>query len=105
MDNPSVGIVIADVRLKQTHSNKAMAELLGYTEEEFPDVLQMDVTLPEDAGKFRQIFGSLLAGDIPFYQGERRYIRKDGSIVWTLLNAALIRDKSGKVEVPHLAGH
>jgi PAS domain S-box-containing protein len=95
MENPSVGIVITDVRLKQTHSNKAMAELLGYTEEEFPKVLQMDVTLAEDAGRFRQIFAKLLSGELPFYQGERRYVRKDGSIVWTLLNAALIRDKAG----------
>ena len=95
MENPSVGIVIADVLLKQTHSNKAMAELLGYTEEEFPNVLQMDVTLAEDAARFRQIFAQLLSGELPFYQGERRYVRKDGSIVWTLLNAALIRDKAG----------
>ena len=39
----------------------------------------------------------MYAGEIPYYKAEKRYIKKDGDILWGNLTAAAIRDAEGKV--------
>ncbi|RWY53915.1 PAS domain S-box protein [Mucilaginibacter gilvus] len=72
--------------------NRSLYEMLGYTEEELLSLTFMDVTHPEDLAKDLAAQGSILQERSETYRLEKRYIHKDGSIVWINLNVSLITD-------------
>ena len=53
------------------------------------------ITHPDDVDENIIHLRRLLAGDEETYEAEKRYLRKDGSIVWVNLNVAMIRDEDG----------
>ena len=55
-----------------------------------------DVTHPEDLGKDLQRVYQVLADEIQTYSMEKRYIKKDGSILYVELTVSLVRDVNGK---------
>jgi two-component system cell cycle sensor histidine kinase/response regulator CckA len=75
--------------------NAAHGEMLGYTPEELVGVSWQAVTHPEDLEANLTRRDALLAGEISGYRMEKRFIHKDGSIVWAALNVSLVRDESG----------
>lgn len=76
--------------------NRALCNLIGYPEEELLKLTFQDITYPEDLDKDLELYSRLKAGEIPTYQMEKRYIRKDGRIIWILLSVSVVRDPSGK---------
>jgi diguanylate cyclase (GGDEF)-like protein/PAS domain S-box-containing protein len=75
--------------------NRAMSELLGYEDGVFASLSFRDITHPDDLEESIASFESLLAGDTPSYDLEKRYIRADGSVIWGLTHVSLVRDASG----------
>jgi PAS domain S-box-containing protein len=75
--------------------NDALTRLLGYEQDELLDLTFQDVTHPDDLERDLETVRDLLAGRISWYHMEKRYVRKDGSIVWGLLARSLVRDASG----------
>lgn len=75
--------------------NNAVCDLLGYSRVELSELTFQDVTHPEDLESDLELLRSTLRGERQSYQLEKRYIRKDGAIVWILLSVALIRDEGG----------
>jgi PAS domain S-box-containing protein len=55
-----------------------------------------DITYPEDLEDDLGYVNQLLKGIIPTYSMEKRYIRKDGSLVWVNLTVALVREINGE---------
>ena len=53
------------------------------------------ITVAEDLEADLALFGQLMRGEIPHYQLEKRYLRKDGSVVDILLNCSMLRDRAG----------
>ena len=76
--------------------NQALSDLLGYTPEELVRLRFQDVTHPEDLAADLGLAQQLLEGKIPRYQLEKRYIRKDGSLVDIVLHGSLVRDEAGQ---------
>ena len=76
--------------------NPRLCRLLGYTEEEFLATRFQDLTHPDDLAEDLRLATELLAGKIPEYELEKRYIRKDGSFVWARLLGVLRRDADGQ---------
>ena len=75
--------------------NRALGEMLGYSEKELLTRTFYDLTHPDDRaddGNLRQ----LLAGEIASFQTEKRYLHAKGQVVWGLLNVALVRDEAGR---------
>ncbi|PUT39173.1 sensor domain-containing diguanylate cyclase [Legionella taurinensis] len=75
--------------------NKSLCQITGYTKEE---LLQLDfqrITYPDDLQTDLSHVRQLLNGTIKYYQMEKRYIRKNGDIVWILLSGSLVRDAHG----------
>ncbi|MBW8816363.1 MAG: PAS domain S-box protein [Caulobacterales bacterium] len=75
--------------------NDAFCRITGY---EAPELLEMDIqtlTLPEDLVAGLAYGRRLLAGEMDSYQLDKRYIRRDGSLVWVRLNVALVRHPDG----------
>jgi PAS domain S-box-containing protein len=76
--------------------NAAMCKFLGYTEEELLARTVLDVTHPDDRDESRYLGQRLVAGESDVFDVEKRYIRKDGTIVWARVTVNLIRDASGR---------
>lgn len=76
--------------------NAALSEILGYSESELLAVDFQTITHPDDLNADLGRVQALLAGEIPNYQMEKRYLRKDGGIVWALLSVSLLRDAEGE---------
>lgn len=77
-------------------ANKRLCELLGYSESELLGRDASHFTHPEDMQKTAEQFKRLVKHGKAF-DIEKRYIRKDGSIVWVNVSASPIRDIKGKV--------
>ena len=78
--------------------NKAFCDLLGYSAEELCQKTWQDVTHPDDVSKDAEFAEAVLAGEIPHYTLEKRYLRKDGSIVWVSLFGNFVLDERGNAQ-------
>ena len=75
--------------------NQCMCDLLGYTREELLATTFAAITHPDDVDENVRHLHRMLAGDEETYAADKRYLRKDGSIIWVHLNVALIRKEDG----------
>jgi PAS domain S-box-containing protein len=76
--------------------NEAYARILGYAHGELVGRKFQDVTHPEDLPADIETLAALEAGRIPSYQREKRYVRKNGELVWVSVSVGLARDRSGR---------
>jgi len=94
-EDAPVGVVNASLDGRFLAVNQGFCDLIGYSRNELLTMAFMQVTHPDyqrhDVDKMRQT----LAGDISGFHVEKRYVRKDGSLVWGNLSAKLIRDADG----------
>ncbi len=94
-EQAAVGVGHADFDGRLIRVNEKFCELLGYSREELVGKSMAELTHHEDR-EHRQIsLAALRSGEIDSYATERRYIRKDGSFVWTRLTASLVHDPDG----------
>ena len=77
--------------------NRKLCEILGYSRVELLERRLQDLTHPEDLAVDLQHVSKLLAGEQETYTLDKRYIRKDGTIVWAKLTVSLVRDESSGV--------
>ena len=76
--------------------NPAFTLLLGYPEAEFLATDFQSFTHPDDLSKDMALMQQSLEGGLHTYQVEKRYLHKDGQIVWAFLSASLVRDPQGQ---------
>ncbi|WP_442940371.1 PAS domain-containing sensor histidine kinase [Nostoc sp.] len=76
--------------------NQKLCDLLGYTLEELQLLTFQDITYPNDLNTDLKYVEQILAGNIQTYSMEKRYFRKDNSIVWVNLTVSLMRESSGE---------
>lgn len=78
-----VGIAEVDNdEVRFTRVNPKYCEMLGYTEEEFLKLTIKDITFPEDLPEDIEKIKLLKQSKIKGYRREKRYVKKDGSIIW-----------------------
>ncbi|CAM3437164.1 PAS domain S-box protein [Deinococcus deserti] len=79
--------------------NPAGEALLGYTREELLGRTLLDVTHPDDRGpEGTRPFRRLVAGEVDAFSQEKRYVRKDGQLVWTKVTVSAVRDEAGATQ-------
>lgn len=78
------------------HVNQALCDFLGYTEEELLAKEIMSVSHPENVPSSHVLTARLASGESHGEEGERKYIRKDGTVVWALVSYSLVHDASGR---------
>jgi len=76
--------------------NKALCDLLGYTQEELLGRTFQDITHPEDLNADLENVGQMLAGKLTHYHMEKRYFHKDGRVIWAILSVSLVRSSDQK---------
>lgn len=96
-DEGPFGMILTNPDYTIAMVNKVFCELLGYTEQELAGQRIADITYEEDREKTREFSGQLFASSIPMFRLEKRYIRKDGTILWANITASAIHGKEGNV--------
>jgi diguanylate cyclase (GGDEF)-like protein/PAS domain S-box-containing protein len=98
-ERAGVGIALVDVDSGRfVRCNWALAEMLGHTTDSLCRLDVGQVTHPGDKPRQLAFNRKLLSGTIDRYRMEKRYLRKDGSEMWGLLTATLVRDGAGAPE-------
>jgi len=89
-ESAGIGIGLIDMNGTLLESNPAFQTFLGYTEEELRSMQFLDFTHPADAPRNWMLFRELTGSQRRKFQMEKRYLRKDGSIVWGRVTATLV---------------
>jgi diguanylate cyclase (GGDEF)-like protein/PAS domain S-box-containing protein len=93
----SVGIGQADQTGRLVHVNDRQCEITGYSREELLSINVRELTHPDDREEDWRKFSAMLRGETSVYNNDKRYIRKDGKIIWVHVEARAIRDDQGRL--------
>jgi len=94
-ENAAVGIDTLDRDGRIVQVNPALCNMLGYDEDELKELTFEEITYPDDRQISKQNLESLTIGEKDLYRLEKRYLRKDGEIVWAELSTSAIKDTNG----------
>ena len=97
-DQAAVGIAIAGLDGRFQEFNARFAAILGYPPEELRGHTFIDITHDDDLAQTRANVERLLNGEISDFAYEKRYRRKDGSLVWCLCTVTLLKNSSNQAE-------
>src|SRR5215472_10147320 len=89
-DSAAVGIAAGDVRGGLFNVNPTFQRMLGYTEEELRSLRDFEFTHEDDRAETRRLFDRVVSGQQASYRLEKRYRRKDGTIVWADVSASIV---------------
>lgn len=89
-----IGIALENMEGQPLFVNPALCRMLGLTEEEMLRKHCVEFSPAEDAAKDWALFQQLRAGHIDHYQIDKRYFRRDGSLVWGRLTVTLLKSDS-----------
>jgi len=94
-ENAAIGIGLSNMEGRLIRSNPAMREMLGYSEEELRRMVFTEFTYPDDRVLDWNLFKEVVENKREHYQREKRYLRKDGGLIWVRLTVSLIRGNAG----------
>lgn len=89
------GVAYSDLGGKLTLVNQKYCDITGYSATELSQLRMHEITHAEDLPRNLELYNRMLADGTPF-EIEKRYIRKDGSIIWVNNHVSTIRDHQGK---------
>jgi diguanylate cyclase (GGDEF)-like protein/PAS domain S-box-containing protein len=97
-DLASVGIALVSPTGGWISVNAELSRMLGYAPEELQRLTFQQITHPEDLDLDIGLLQRLRSGELAQYQLEKRYIRKDGTPVWTNLDVSVKHAENGDIE-------
>lgn len=92
-DLAAVGIAHVSLEGHFVRVNQQLCEITGYMPEEMLDITFQDITHPDDLATDLELARRAIVGEIADYSTERRFYRKDGSIVWVNVTVSLVRNE------------
>ncbi|MCE0724413.1 MULTISPECIES: GGDEF domain-containing protein [Legionella] len=96
IENAPIGMAIVSPEGICIHANRTLQEILGYTDEELRNKNMLEITYVDDVPMTQDAMKQLLSGKLRISHMEKRYVRKDGSIIWAMVSATLIRNEQGE---------
>ena len=81
-EDSAVGIALIDMDGRYTQVNQAICNILGYSECELLSMRTNDITYPGDPDSSSNIGHQIRTGEIDSFTLEKRYLHKDGHVVW-----------------------
>lgn len=91
----AIGMAIVDPDGRWLQVNAALCKIVGYSKAELEASTFLAITHPGDLEENLRQAQLVLSGTLRAYQMEKRYIHKNGSIVWVVLNVSLVRNSDG----------
>jgi PAS domain S-box-containing protein len=94
-DGAAVGIALVDREGRILESNPALQAMLGYGADELRDMVFAEFTHPEDLTADMEMYQDLATGNHTGYSLDKRYLRKDGQVVWARLVVSRVQSGQG----------
>ncbi|MCC7022514.1 MAG: PAS domain S-box protein [Thermomicrobiales bacterium] len=91
-----IGMALIDRRHRIVQVNRALCDLLGYTDTALLDSSIVTYSHPDDISRTLALVERALSGEIDRFSLEKRYCRRDGQFVWALVSGSLVRGVDGK---------
>jgi PAS domain S-box-containing protein len=91
-----LGLALVGKDYRFAKVNSALCQMVGYSE---PELLQMsftDITHADDLQADLELAERLFRREIPFFRIQKRYVKKDGEIIWINLTASMIHGPGGE---------
>jgi PAS domain S-box-containing protein len=95
IDEAPIGMALVALDGRFVRVNRALCEIVGYSSTELTGLTFQAISHPDGLDLDLAARGQLARGEMPRYHREKRYIRKDGSIVDVLLNVSILRSRDG----------
>jgi PAS domain S-box-containing protein len=96
-ENAQIGIGVFNIDRQELSPNRALQEMLGYTEKELSRLETWDqITPPDESALDAKRYGELVQGKRENDEWEQRLIRRDGRIAVTSVRFSLLRDAAGR---------
>ncbi|MGN2391502.1 EAL domain-containing protein [Pelomicrobium sp. G1] len=92
----AIGMALVSPEGRWLKVNRSLCEVVGYSEAELLTRTFQDITHPDDLETDLQYVRQMLAGEIQTYQMEKRYLHKQGHVIWVLLSVSLVRNEVGE---------
>jgi PAS domain S-box-containing protein len=97
VEQATAGVARCDTNGRIVFANRTLCKMLGYTESELIGKSVADVTYRDDLKETMRLFQRMIQLGEPF-EVEKRYIRKDGSVLWADVSASAVREPNGKAQ-------
>src|SRR5262249_19104542 len=94
-ENAGAGVALVDGQGRPIKSNPTFTKMLGYSEEELRTMVFTEFTHPEDLEMDWRLFREVADGKRDRYDIEKRYIKKDGQVMWGQLIVSRVKNKDG----------
>ena len=94
-EQAAIGMAHVALDGKWLRVNAKLCDIVGYSAAELLNLSFQDITYPEDLDENLELQRRVRIGELPTYSMEKRYIRKDGAIIWANVTVALVRDQRG----------
>ncbi|TMG14541.1 MAG: PAS domain S-box protein, partial [Chloroflexi bacterium] len=88
--NAPIGIAVADLDGRFLEVNRALCQLLGYSEQQLLLTTVVAMTHPHDVDDFLAGTRELLTGETSRFQSEQRYLHADGHLGWAHVSVSLL---------------
>ncbi|WP_165501769.1 PAS domain-containing sensor histidine kinase [Pedobacter frigiditerrae] len=88
-----MALINPDGRLKRV--NRSLCQMLGYTEKEIKKLSVQELTHPDDQEKTFSMLEDFASGKMEQIKYEKRYIHRNGNIIWVIIAATMLHDHNG----------
>jgi len=93
-DFAGIGMAMVGIDMQWIRVNQSLCNMFGYTKEEFFQLKFQDFTHPDDIEGDKILLAKALNGTLDDFKSEKRYIHKNGKVIWTILTVSVIRDEA-----------
>jgi PAS domain S-box-containing protein len=97
LDFAPLGIAHFDADGRVLFVNRQLCEILGYRAEDLQRRNFFDLTHPDDIDECVELTGRVVSGELPSYRHEKRFMRSDGSEIWTCVSVSGARDSEHRL--------
>jgi len=94
-EHTAIGMAQLDLNGRWVWVNQAICDITGYSADELMELTFSDITHPDDIERDLAHLKRLTDGEVSTYTIEKRYLRKDKSVIWISVTASLLRDAQG----------
>src|SRR5688500_3795831 len=94
-EQAAIGIAHLTLAEEWISVNQRYCEITGYSRTEILKLKLEDLSHPDDVPASQEFLGRIRSGELPEYRMEKRYIRKDGTVIWVHLTVSVVRSVNG----------
>jgi PAS domain S-box-containing protein len=96
-ESAPIGMALHDANGKYLQTNQAYQRMLGYRDDELRQLSVRRITHADDVLEGQRFYAEFREGKRECYQREKRYLHKNGHVVWAQASASAIRSNSGEL--------